>query len=133
VAAPRFRTTLVTLFAIVGLALAAIGIYGVMAYTVSERARELGLRIALGATTRDVMQMVLHEAIALAAAGVVLGIAGALATTPLMASLLFGVAPTDPRTFGSIAAILLATAIAGSYVPARRATRVDPMISLRSE
>jgi len=133
VAAPRFRTTLVTVFAILGLVLAAIGIYGVMAYTVSERARELGVRVALGATTRDVMRMVLAEAFALAAAGVVLGVAGAVATTRLMAALLFGVTPTDPATFVSIAGILMAIALAGSYVPARRATRVDPMTTLRSE
>jgi len=133
VAAPRFRTTLVALFAIVGLVLAGVGIYGVMAYTVSERARELGVRVALGATTGDVMRMVLGEAFALAAAGVVLGVAGAAATTRLMAALLFGVAPTDPATFVSIAGTLMAVALAGSYVPARRATRVDPMTTLRAE
>jgi putative ABC transport system permease protein len=133
VAAPRFRTTLVTVFAILGLVLAAVGIYGVMAQTVSERARELGVRVALGATTRDVMRMVLVEAFALAAAGVMLGVAGAVATTRLIAALLFGVAPTDPATFVSIAGMLMAIALAGSYVPARRATRVDPIATLRSE
>jgi predicted permease len=133
VAAPRFRTTLVTLFAIVGLVLAAVGIYGVMAYTVSERTRELSVRLALGATRREVLRMVMTEAAALAAAGVVLGIAGAAAATRLMATLLFGVTPTDPATFASIAAILMGVALAGSYVPARRATRVDPMATLRSE
>ena len=133
VAAPRFRTTLVTVFAILGLVLAAVGIYGVMAQTVSERARELGVRVALGATTRDLMRMVLVEAFALAAAGVVLGVAGAVATTRLMAALLFGVTPTDPATFVSIAGMLMAIALAGSYVPARRATRVDPIATLRSE
>jgi len=133
VAAPRFRTTLVTVFAVIGLLLAAIGIYGVMAYTVSQRARELGVRVALGATTRDVMRMVLAEAFALAAAGVGLGVAGAVATTRLMAALLFGVTPTDPATFVLIAGILMAIALAGSYVPARRATRVDPIATLRSE
>jgi len=133
VAAPRFRTTLVTVFALLGLTLAAIGIYGVMAYAVSERTRELSVRVALGATTRDVMRMVLVEAFALAAAGVVLGVAGAVATTRLMAALLFGVTPTDPATFVSIAGVLMTIALAGSYVPARRATRVDPMATLRSE
>ncbi len=133
VAAPRFRTTLVTVFAVLGLVLAAIGIYGVMAYAVSERARELGVRLALGATAGDVMRMVLAEAFALAAAGVALGIAGAVVTTRLMAALLFGVTPTDPVTFASIAGILMAIALAGSYVPARRATRVDPIATLRSE
>jgi predicted permease len=133
IAAPRFRATLLTIFAVTGLTLAAIGIYGLMAYTVSERARELSVRVALGATTGDVMMIVLVEAFALAASGVALGIAGALATTRLMAALLFGVAPTDPSTFTSIAGILMATALAGSYLPARRATRVDPMATLRSE
>jgi len=133
VAAPRFRTTLVSIFAIVGLALAAIGIYGVMAYTVSERTRELGVRVALGATTQDVMRMVLSEAFALAAGGILIGAAGALAATRLMSALLFGVTPTDPATFISIAALLMLTALAGSFVPARRATRVDPISTLRSE
>jgi putative ABC transport system permease protein len=133
IAAPRFRTTLVTIFAVVGLMLAAIGIYGVMAYTVSERARELGVRVALGATRGDVMRIVLVEAFALAATGVVLGLAGALAATRLMAALLFGVTATDASTFVSIAGLLMVTALAGSYVPARRATRVDPMVTLRSE
>jgi predicted permease len=133
VAAPRFRTMLVTMFAVIGLLLAAIGIYGVMAYTVSERARELGVRVALGATTWDVMRMVLVEAFELAAAGVVFGVAGALAMTRLMKALLFGVTPTDPATFVSIAGLLLLTALAGSYIPARRATRVDPIATLRSD
>src|SRR5262249_19131051 len=112
VAAPRFRTSLVTVFAVLGLALAAIGIYGVMAYTVSERARELAVRVALGATTRDVMRIVLAEAFALAAAGVVLGVGAAVATTRLMAALLFGVTPTDPATFVSTAGMLMAIALA---------------------
>jgi putative ABC transport system permease protein len=133
VAAPRFRTTLVTVFAVVGLVLAAIGIYGVMAYTVSERARELGVRVALGATTGDVVRMVLAEAFALAAVGVGLGVAVAVAMTRFMAALLYGVTPTDPATFVSIAGLLMAIALAGSYVPARRATRIDPIMTLRSE
>ena len=133
VAAPRFRTMLVTLFAMVGLVLAAVGIYGVMAYTVSERTRELGVRVALGATRREVLRVVMTEAAVLAAAGVVLGIAGAAATTRLFGALLFGVTPTDPSTFASVAAILMSVALAGSYVPARRATRVDLIATLRSE
>jgi len=133
VSAPRFRTTLVAIFAVVGLVLAAIGIYGVMAYTVSERTRELGVRVALGATTGDVMRVVMSEALALTAAGVGLGVIGALATTRLIVSLLFGVAPTDAVTFVGVAAVLVSTALLGSYVPARRATRVDPMTTLRSE
>jgi len=105
----------------------------VMAYIVSERTPELGVRVALGATTRDLIRMVLVEALALAAAGVALGVAGAVVTTRLMASLLFGVKPTDPATFALIAGLLMAIALAGSYVPMRRATRVDPMATLRSE
>jgi predicted permease len=133
IAAPRFRTTLLTIFAITGLALAAIGIYGLMAYTVSERTRELGVRVALGATARDVMRIVLVEAFALSAAGVAIGVAGALATTRLMAALLFGVTPSDPATYAGIAAVLMTTALVGSYLPARRATRIDPIATLRAE
>jgi putative ABC transport system permease protein len=133
VAAPRFRTALVSVFAVVGLLLAAIGIYGVMAYAVAERTHELGLRVALGATSRDVMRLVLVEALALAAAGLAIGLLAAFAATRLITTLLFGVAPTDPATFGSIAAVLVGTALVASYVPARRATRVDPMVALRCE
>jgi putative ABC transport system permease protein len=100
---------------------------------VSERTQELGVRVALGATARDVMMIVLVEAFALSAAGVAIGVAGALATTKLMAALLFGIEPSDPATFAGIAAALMATALAGSYLPARRATRVDPIATLRSE
>jgi predicted permease len=133
VAAPRFRTLLVSMFAIVGLALAAIGIYGVMAYAVSERTHELGVRMALGADRSDVLRMVLGEATRLAAAGVAIGLAGAAATTQLIRTLLFGVTPFDLPTFAGIATLLAATALVASYVPARRATRVDPMVALRYE
>jgi putative ABC transport system permease protein len=133
IAAPRFRAMLLTIFAVTGLTLAVIGVYGLMAYTVSERAREISVRVALGATTRDVMMIVLVEAFTLAASGVAVGICGALATTRVMATLLFGITPGDPSTFASIAGILMATALVGSYLPARRATRVDPMATLRSE
>jgi putative ABC transport system permease protein len=133
VSAPRFRTALVAIFAAVGLVLAGIGIYGVMAYTVSERTRELGLRVALGATTHDVMRVVMSEALALTAAGIGLGVIGALIATRLIASLLFGVTPTDAATFAGVAAVLVSTALLGTYLPARRAARVDPMVALRSE
>ena len=133
VAPPRFRTILVSMFALVGLLLAATGIYGVMAYTVTERTHELGVRIALGADRRDVLRMVLGEAAWLAACGVGLGLAGAFGATRLIQNLLFGVRPTDAGTFGGIAALLVATALIASYVPARRATRVDPMVALRYE
>jgi predicted permease len=133
VAPPRFRTAIVTIFAVAGLLLAAIGIYGVMAYAVTERTRELGLRIALGASTRDLFRLVLSEAIVLAASGVVVGMAGAAASANLIRSLLFGVTPFDTATFAGIAVLLVATALAASYVPARRAIGVDPMVALRHE
>jgi putative ABC transport system permease protein len=133
VAPPRFRTILVSMFAVVGLLLAAIGIYGVMAYAVTERTHELGVRIALGADRGDVFRIVLGEAAWLAACGVGLGVAGALGATRLMQTLLFGVTPTDALTFAAIAMLLTATALVASYIPARRATRVDPMVALRYE
>jgi putative ABC transport system permease protein len=130
---PKFRTLLVALFAGVGLLLAAIGIYGVTAYAVTERTHELGVRVALGADRADVMRLVLVEAAGLAGIGVALGIAGAFATTRLMSTLLFGVAPTDAMTFAAISVFLVATALLASYVPARRATMVDPLTALRAE
>jgi len=133
VAPPRFRTAIVTIFAAVGLLLAAIGIYGVMAYAVAERTRELGIRIALGADAATVWRLVLGEAGALAGAGVACGVIGALGATRLIRSLLFGVTPTDALTFTAISVLLVAVALAASYAPARRATKVDPMIALRYE
>jgi putative ABC transport system permease protein len=133
VAPPRFRTVLVSMFAIVGLLLAAIGIYGVMAYAVTERTHELGVRIALGADSGDVLRIVLGEAAWLAATGVVLGLAGALGATRLIQTLLFGVTATDALTFTGIALLLASTALIASYIPARRATKVDPMVALRYE
>jgi putative ABC transport system permease protein len=133
VAPPRFRTILVSMFALVGLLLAAIGIYGVMAYAVTERTHELGVRIALGADRGDVLRIVLGEAAWLAACGVGLGVAGALGATRLIQTLLFGVTPTDALTFAAIAILLAATALVASYIPARRAMRVDPMVALRYE
>ena len=130
---PKFRTVLVAVFATVGLLLAAIGIYGVMAYAVTERTHELGVRVALGAARGDVLRIVLVEAAALSGIGVGLGVVGALATTRLMSTLLFGVTATDAETFAAISAFLVATALLASYVPARRATRVDPMTALRAD
>jgi putative ABC transport system permease protein len=132
-ASPRFRTTLVSIFAAVGLLLAAIGIYGVMSYAVTERTHEIGVRAALGADRGDLMRLVLGETIALAAAGISLGLAGALLTTRLIRVLLFRVEPTDPITFAGISVVLAMAALAASYIPARRAMRVDPMVALRYE
>jgi putative ABC transport system permease protein len=120
-------------FAGVGLLLAAIGIYGVMAYAVSERTHELGIRLALGATPSDIARLVLVESAALAACGIAVGVAGAFAVTRLLAALLFGVTPTDVATFSAVAAVLAATALLASWMPMRRATKVDPMVALRYE
>ena len=133
VARPRFYMSLIASFAIIALVLAAVGIYGVISYTVSQRSRELGIRIALGASGANVMAHVLRPGLALAASGVGIGIVASLALTRLIASLLFGVTPVDPVTFGAVAAVLLGVAVAACAVPARRASRVDPLVAMRSE
>ncbi len=131
VAEPRFHMVLVSSFALLALLLAAIGIYGVLAYSVTQRTHEIGVRMALGAGGRDVMGLVVREGLTLAVAGVALGLAGAAALTRLMAGLLFGVTALDPLTFGAGAAVLLGVAAVACYVPARRATRVEPITALR--
>lgn len=130
---PRVTTMLLALFAAVALTLAAIGIYGVLSYTVSRRAREIGVRMALGARRVDVLRMVLGHALLLAGLGTVGGVAAALATTRALDSLLFGVSRTDTLTFTVVPVLLLAVAFVAAYVPASRATRVDPTIALRLE
>ena len=130
---PRLNLTLLAAFAVLALALAAVGIYGVMAYTVTQRTREIGIRVALGARREDVLTQVLAEGARLALIGLTLGLAGSLLATRVMATLLFGVKPTDPATFAAVAAILAAATLAACYVPARRATRVDPLVALRYE
>ena len=132
-AARRFSTQLLGAFAVLALALAAIGIYGVMAFVVGQRTREMGIRIALGARPREVVGLMLREALGLAAAGVVIGALGALAATRLLAGLLFEVRNTDPVTYTLIAAVLTATAALAAWRPARRAASVDPMTALRAE
>lgn len=132
-ASERFRTRLLGGFALIALLLAAIGVYGVMAYSVEQRSQEMGLRMALGAEPRHVIRLVAGQGLALIGAGLIIGVAGALALTRLVASLLYGVSPTDPLTFVAIAVLLLSAAAAATYVPARRATRTDPMIVLRTE
>jgi putative ABC transport system permease protein len=130
---PRFRTLLLSAFAIVALVLAATGVYGLISYTVAQRTREIGIRIALGAQPRQVMIPVLGEAVVLAAAGIAIGLLAALASGRVLRGFLFGVEPTDPLTLASVAGVLLTVALAASYLPSRRTLRVDPVSSLRSE
>ncbi|HKG96143.1 MAG TPA: FtsX-like permease family protein, partial [Gemmatimonadaceae bacterium] len=133
-AAERRLTMLVLSgLAFVALALAAVGIYGVMAYSVAQRTQELGIRMALGASPRDVLALVVRQGAGLAAVGIALGLGGALALTRLMSGMLFEVSATDPVTFGAIALVLAAIATLASYIPARRATRVNPVDALRND
>ncbi len=113
--------------------LAAIGLYGVLAYNVTQRTQEIGIRMALGAQRRDVLVLVLRHGMALVAAGIAVGVAGALALTRVMQSLLFGVSPTDPLTFTIVPLLLCGVAFLASWLPARRAAKVDPMVALRHE
>jgi putative ABC transport system permease protein len=129
----RFRTTLIALFAAVALILACVGIYGVISYSVTQRTHEIGIRLALGAQRRNVLQLVLGQGALLALSGVILGLAGAFALTRLMAGLLFGVTPTDAAIFTCVPLGLTVIALFASYLPARRATKVDPLVALRYE
>jgi predicted permease len=133
VAAPRFRTLLLGIFAALAVGLALAGVYGVMSYVVGQRSNEIGLRMALGASQSDVLRLVLRQTLLLAGAGIVIGLAGAAVVTQFLTSILFGVKATDPTTYAGVVALLVLTAISASYIPARRATRVDPMVALRYE
>jgi putative ABC transport system permease protein len=131
VARQRFSMLLLGVFAGLALLLAAVGIYGVMSYSVAQRTREIGIRIALGAQRSDVLKMTVGEGLRLVSTGVVIGLGTALILTRVMSSLLFGVSTNDPITFITISLILVSVAVLASYVPALRATRVDPMFALR--
>jgi len=133
IAAPRLTANLLGLFALLALAIAAAGIGGVMALSVSQRTHEIGVRMAIGARAWEIIWMVLKQGMALALVGVVAGVLGAFALTHAVKSLLFGVTPTDPTTFGVVAAVLAAAALVACYIPARRAAQVDPLQALRAD
>ena len=133
VATRRFNMILTSLFAATALALASVGIYGVISYTVSQRTHEIGIRMALGAKGSDVMKLVVAQGVSLTVSGVVVGVGASLGLTRLMSSLLFGVAPTDAPTFASVAVLLTVVSLAACIIPARRATKVDPMFALRCD
>jgi ABC-type antimicrobial peptide transport system permease subunit len=133
VSSPRFRTQLLTAFAGVALLLALIGLYGMLAYSVAQRAREMGIRIALGAQPKAVFGLVIRQGMALVGAGVVLGVGAAIAATRLLTTQLFNVAPTDPTIFVGVAITLSLAGLAACVIPARRATKADPISALRIE
>jgi putative ABC transport system permease protein len=129
----RFSTLLLGVFAGLALVLAAVGIYGVMSYSVTQRTHEIGIRMALGAQKSDVLKLTVGQGLKLVLAGVVIGVAGSLVLTRLMSSLLFGVSATDPATLVTISLVFVGVALLASYIPARRAAKVDPLTALRYE
>jgi putative ABC transport system permease protein len=132
-AQPRFRTFLLMTLAGLALGIAAVGLYGVVAYAVSRRTKEIGIRIALGASPREVLAMVIAEAVRIASVGIVIGAAGALVMARMLSGLLYGITPSDPLSFVVASAGLLMLTMLASYIPARRAAGIDPIGALRSE
>jgi putative ABC transport system permease protein len=133
VAQRRFNMLLLASFAGLALSLASVGIYGVMSYTVSQRTHEIGVRLALGAQPADVLKLVVRQGMILMFSGITIGLIGALALTPIMTSLLYGVSSTDPLTFAVVTVVLAIASLVSCYIPARRATGVDPLNALRYE
>jgi predicted permease len=133
VAQPRFRTLLLVLFATAATLIATCGLYGLMAYAVAQRRREIGVRMALGAERRDVLRLVLTRALRIVVAGLIVGLAGAAGVTRVLQTFLFGVTPTDPIAFTSVTLLLLAVGLMAAWLPARRAARIDPWAALRAE
>ena len=129
----RFNVILVGCFGVMALLLAAVGVFGVMAYSVSRRTHEIGVRVALGARSRDVLTLVLGQGLRTILVGIAIGLVGSLAITRTLQSLLFGVTATDPVTFAAVILLLVTTALLACYIPARRAAKVDPMVALRYE
>jgi putative ABC transport system permease protein len=133
ISAQRFAMTLISAFSVVALALAVIGIFGVMSHTVVQRSHEIGIRMAIGAQQHHVLHLILRQGMLLASIGIVLGLAGALAVTGVLRSLLFEINPTDPLTFVAISGLLVIVTGLACWLPARRATKIDPLAVLRSE
>jgi putative ABC transport system permease protein len=129
----EFNTLLIVAFAGLAILLAAAGIYGVTSYSVEQRTQEIGIRMALGAERRETLRLVLGRSLLLTAAGLLIGLAGALALTRVLSALLFGVSATDPATFVTTACLVVVVSLLASYLPARRATRIDPVLALRRE
>ena len=130
---PRFYALLLGAFAATALFLAALGLFGVMSYAVQQRTRELAVRLALGARHQELRRLVVREALALGSIGVVLGLGGSLLLSRALTTLLYSVSPNDPATLAAVAALLLATTLVAGYLPARRATRIDPVVALRAD
>jgi putative ABC transport system permease protein len=133
IARPRFNTLLLSIFAAVALVLASVGLYGVMSYSAAQRIHEVGIRMALGATRADIMRLVVGNGMFLTMLGIAIGVAASWGLTRLMQSFLFGVETTDAITFLGVSTLLIAVALIANYIPARKATRVNPVIALRYE